>query len=134
MANIDIQVLETPAVNPETFSGYVRRRIFLHLIKKAFHHQTTTYEELAIEFDLPSTGNALGAALSPILSEVYHWCEERNLPHLTSIVVRKSGSDKGIPGAGFWWLAGVPNATREEKIALTKEYQDMVFKFFSGLL
>lgn len=76
------------------------------LIKKAQQRQTTTYQEIALEFGLPSTGNAMGRALSPLLGDIYRWSNnlQEHGVFLTALVVRKSGQDKGAPGQGFWQL------------------------------
>lgn len=96
------------------------KKITRFLIHKAQYRKTTTYEEIAIAFNLPSSGNALGGTLSPILGDIFHWCKQRGQPHLTSIVVRKSGQDAGIPGAGFWKLA------MDESILDSKQFKEMV--------
>ncbi|MNB61201.1 hypothetical protein D3C87_1116650 [compost metagenome] len=68
----------------------------------AARNTVINYETLALMMGLPSQGNALANAVSPILYDVYDWCVEAGLPHLTVLVVRKSGKDKGLPGPGFW--------------------------------
>jgi hypothetical protein len=68
----------------------------------AARNTTINYETLALMMGLPSQGNALASAISPILYDVFNWCVEAGLPHLTVLVVRKSGKDKGLPGPGFW--------------------------------
>lgn len=104
------------------------------LVQCAASSSTTTYEEVALATGLPSSGNALGATLSPILGAIFRWCQENRMPHLTSIVVRKSGADKGLPGAGFWELAGVaPNTARSEKKVMAAVFQTQVFALYNGL-
>lgn len=117
----------------------INSRVYGFLVEKASNKQTTTYEEIAIAFDLPTTGNALGATLSPILEDIFVFCESHHLPPLTSIVVRKSGVDQGIPGRGFWTLIRnivLPHEsefTRAEKEVLLKQYHNNVFVMYSGL-
>ena len=72
------------------------------LIEKAQNQETITYEDLAISLGLPSSGNALGKTLGVILGEVNEWSMKRGQPYLTSLVIRKSGEDQGLPGRGFW--------------------------------
>lgn len=121
------------AVQPNPTDG-ARLRVMMFLLRKAALGQTTTYEEIAINEGLPVKGNALGAAISPILGDIYRWCEERKLPPITAIVVRKSGGDKGLPGPGFWSLAGRENAPRKLRTELTETYQKQVFDFFIGIV
>lgn len=115
------------------------RDIIVFLIKKAMHGQTTTYQEVAIAHGLPNTGNQMSMTLSILLGDVFLWCLERRLPHLTALVVRKSGTDQGLPGRGFWLLldntdalhedVGV-DASRKVRRALTTEFQRQVFNFW----
>lgn len=119
------------------------RKVYRFLIMRAMIGELTCYEEIAIKFDLPAVGNSLGKTLSPILEHIFLWCKRRGQPHLTSIVVRKSGADAGIPGRGFWVLAlkgstfeDIADATSQEKIAkqmkvtLTSAYQKQVFDYW----
>lgn len=68
----------------------------------AVQKQTITYESLAIILGMPSKGNAMVSAISRTLYDVFNFCEKAQLPHLTVLVVRKSGKDVGLPGSGFW--------------------------------
>jgi len=83
----------------------LQQRAIVQLITLATEGRTTTYEDLALALGTPSSGNALGGTLGPILGDVFHWCVRTSMPMLTSLVVRKSGSDEGMPGRGFWELA-----------------------------
>lgn len=83
----------------------VQQRAIVQLITLATEGRVTTYEDLAFTLGTPTTGNALGGTLGPILGDVFHWCVRTKMPMLTSLVVRKSGSDEGMPGRGFWELA-----------------------------
>jgi len=91
------------------------------LTEIAARRQTTTYSELAEMLGLPTTGNALGQALSPLLYEILDWCKIHNVPPLTVLVVRKSGADAGLPGQGFWnCLNLLPLLESEETMRTTK--------------
>lgn len=68
----------------------------------AVQKQTISYESLAIILGMPSKGNAMVTAISRTLYDVFNYCEKAQLPHLTVLVVRKSGKDVGLPGSGFW--------------------------------
>lgn len=83
----------------------VQQRAIVQLITLATEGRVTTYEDLAFALGTPTSGNALGGTLGPILGDVFHWCVRTKMPMLTSLVVRKSGSDEGMPGRGFWELA-----------------------------
>lgn len=117
--------------------------VFQFLTEKAIEGQTTTYEEIALATGLPASGNALGATLSPILTRIFHWCVAHGQPHLTSIVGRKSGKDKGIPGAGYWALLAEyqafaeatddPELLQNFKITRSRNDQLAVFDFYSEI-
>lgn len=104
------------------------RSVFLYLIGKAVRGEIATYKEVALHCGLPSTGNALGGVLGPILGQVFEYCQTREMPYLTVLVVRGSGKEKGLPGEGFW------NLYRDElvfdKKDVTKTLQQQVFDYF----
>lgn len=107
------------------------RAVKSYLEAKAAAGITTTYEDIALSLRMPSSGNALGAALSPILCEIFLECREAGHPPITSIVVRKSGQDVGLPGQGFWSLMPELNPDhldREAKRVLTQNFQRRVFE------
>lgn len=108
--------------------------VFQHLITCAVQGHTTTYQETALATGLPSEGNALGAALTPLLTDIFVWCKSNRLPHLTSLVVRKSGQDVGLPGHGFWSLMELPITTsRKTRASLATVLQNEVFRMYRGL-
>lgn len=121
------------------FRPFLVRQIYAYLINKAAQGQTTNYEAIANEFGLPNKGNQLGRTLSPLLSDIYRFCESHNQPHLTVIVVRKSGELKGIPGEGFWQLfnegAVEPYAcvTLKDRRQRTPALQADVFDYWATL-
>lgn len=113
----------------------VTKAVKFFLEAKATLGLTTTYEEIAMALGLPNSGNAPGATLSPILGEIFHECEVERVPRLTSIVVRKSGQDKGLPGKGFWYLLQTHDATeldRAVKRELTAGFQRAVFDHYAA--
>jgi alkylated DNA nucleotide flippase Atl1 len=113
----------------------VTKAVKLFLEAKATIGRTTTYEEIALALGLPSSGNALGATLSPILGDIFRACENERAPRLTAIVVRKSGQDQGLPGAGFWSLLqgqGTLTLNRPAKRELTAEFQRAVFDKYAA--
>lgn len=115
----------------------VEAHIFGILVSHAINRETTNYESLAaaVGRNLPTSGSQLGQVLSPILSNIFRWCEAHNLPYLTSIVVRKSGAQQGIPGAGFWELYyeddAMREATLEQKREVIAELHADVFQYYS---
>lgn len=104
--------------------NHLNNQIALFIIEKAMQKQTTTYQEIAIKFGLPDSGNQMGVVLSPVLRDIFFWSTNNDMPPLTAIVVRKSGQDKGQPGEGFWaclkqvWNhpSEQPTLTRVEKL------------------
>jgi hypothetical protein len=112
----------------------LEQRILAYLVVKAAEMQTTTYEELALEFGLPSSGNQLGSTLSPILAHIAEWCIEKSWPKMTVLVVRKSGADMGLPGRGFWELMGFGTRTsRSDRVMFTEFFTREVFDYFGNL-
>lgn len=109
----------------------VTKKILAFLIAKAIDKETTTYEEVAIAHGLPDSGSQLGQVLSPILYDILDACRANGWPPLTSIVVRKSGADKGLPGAGFWSAFELKSVLdREIKITLCEVFHIQVFEYF----
>lgn len=112
---------------------YIHTRIFAFLMKKALTRETATYEEIALKFGLPSTGNGLGASLSPKLGHILTWCQDHGLPPISVLVVRKSGAQMGLPGRGFWSIMELEELDDEAKRIVTAKLQNEVFKCFSDL-
>jgi len=103
------------------------------LIRLAINQKTTTYREFAESLGLPTQGNALGAAITPVLTAIARWCIERSMPPLTVLVVRSSGPEKSLPGKGFWLEYGYPeNITLHERRTLTQGFTNDVYLFFSA--
>ena len=81
------------------------RQVYNFIVNAAQQHgRTVTYQEIAQGCDLPAIGNNMSAKISPILANIFMFCMIHHLPYLTSIVVRKSGNEAGLPGSGFWKL------------------------------
>jgi len=120
-------------MSKKAIENFLVKEIYVYLIKKASVGSTVCYEELAMHFGLPSSGNALGKFLSPLLGYIYAFCEDTKQPHVTAIVVRKSGADKGLPGPGFWGLHGNSEYTRDIKRTITKQLHEKIFSYW-GLL
>jgi len=99
----------------------------------AMQRQTVTYETLATLLGLPSSGSALGSAISPVLYDVFDWCNVTGLPHLTVLVVRKSGRDKGLPGPGFWKVLKGGQPEFSERVSITEELTADCYEVFSSL-
>jgi hypothetical protein len=114
-----------------SFGGeYLRRQVLAYLVNKAFKKETTTYLELATEFGLPTTGNQLGSALAPVLRDLVTWCQNRSLPPISALVVRKSGGDEGLPGSGFWPMVDEIGITKARKRELTAKYHKEIFAYY----
>lgn len=131
--NIDIMMASHERnLTRDMFRPYLIRSIYSYLVGKAFLGHTTTYEAIANEFGLPNKGNQLGSTLSPLLASIYHFCRNNQQPHLTAIVVRKSGEDKDLPGKGFWDLYNAVD-DRNERRLMTKTLQADVFTYWASL-
>lgn len=117
----------------------INSRVYAYLVERASVGETTNYEQIALQFGLPSSGNQLGSTLTPILEDIFVFCESHHLPPLTSIVVRKSGTDAGLPGKGFWTLIAKlqfesnREFTRQEKEVLLKQFHADVFRMYTRL-
>lgn len=111
----------------------VSQKVLRILIETAQNRTTITYEDLAKRLPgFPTAGSALGQALIAPLYDVLHWCKDRGVPPLTSLVVRKSGADQGIPGRGFW-EAYTPNlpVTDTLKHALIQILHEEVYEYYA---
>lgn len=126
LTNDDIQAIRRPIV---------RRWIFQKLVTLALSQKTISYRELAIEFGFPTTWPELPRSLAPILLDIYNWCEEKGWPKLTVLVVRKGGTDSGIPGPGFWkaYDGSDKKYTTAEKRDMFDVLSHEVFEYFSNL-
>jgi hypothetical protein len=113
--------------------AHLRGRIFTFLIRKAVQRDTSTYEEIALRFGLPSSGSQLAVTLSPILGDLFKWCERSGQPKITSLVVRKSGAEEGLPGRGFWTLLDLELLDTSAKRVVLKTLQNEVYTFYSAL-
>jgi hypothetical protein len=69
------------------------------LISAAHNRQTITYGQLAQVIGMGDSA----VVVTPALSRVWEYCEEKGLPHLTYLVVGKWG---GKPGTDFENLDG----------------------------
>lgn len=108
----------------------IEQQVMAYLIQCAIEHRTTTYEEVAMQFDIPTTWPTMSQRLSPILYSIFAWCEAKRLPKLTVLVVRKSGADMALPGKGFWAVCQLPHIDRKERILLTEMYTTDVYSYF----
>lgn len=118
------------------------RQVYDYITACAEKGTTSTYQEIAIACGIVSSGNRMGAVLSPILSNIFLFCLLHEMPYLTSIVVRKSGNEQGLPGGGFWKLLERTNdsamydaiftGSRARKQTVTKGFQTEVFGMFRG--
>jgi hypothetical protein len=115
----------------------LQRRALTILLERAVTDSPITYEELARQIGVPHTGNALGRALTPILTHILHWCQERGMPPLTALVVRKSGTMQGLPSPMYFSLMGITAPTRAGKGFLSKMHAthlEAIRNFFSMTL
>ena len=108
-------------------------RVYLYILETALRRTTCTYEEIAYAVGgVPTSGSGLGSTLTGPLLAVAHRAHTRGWPPLTSIVVRKSGTERGLPGAGFWTIMNEdPDMSRERKRVLTEAYHRQVWDYFS---
>lgn len=111
----------------------IAMEIYLFLVQIARQGETATYESIALRFGLPSSGNQLGSVLSPILGRIFHFCKTTGQPYLTSIVVRKSGPDRGYPGSGFWRLYSDEDFASGYVRSETPILQEEVFNYWQML-
>ena len=108
--------------NPDSRMKISHRLRYL-LIDHAKNQSTVTYRELGASLKTE------GDQLSELLDEVSDWCIEHQEPLLTSIAVRASGREKGLPGPGFWRKYGI-NVSGKAKRLETYRLQGEVFSFY----
>jgi len=131
--------MEDVKTAPTVVDGMTERQIkalyCLNILQlMAVQRQTVHYETLAIMLGLPTRGNAMANAVSLVLRDVFSFCIRAGLPPLTVLVVRKRGTDKGIPGPGFWKLYfpdTVPDL--ETRVSVTERETARCFELFSHL-
>ena len=132
-------------LNPQGVADYHKRLVLAFLVFKATYKQTTTYEEInehleqrGLNWMREPADITAHRELTKYLTDIFVWCRSRNIPHLTSLVVRKSGADQGLPGKGFWDLLMpvdplqfVDLSDRKTKAAMTRLFQNQVFDYYS---
>ncbi len=125
----DLMMLNAPEL--------LRRRALSLLLERAMTSSPITYEELARQIGVPHSGNALGRALTPILTHILNWCVDRGMPPLTALVVRKSGRMQGLPSPTFFALMGVEEPNKASKVFLAQlhaSHLEDISSFFSMTL
>lgn len=117
----------------------VNLEIFIYLERAAVERRTVSYEQVFNHLGWPNDPEHR-IMLTQHLTAIFMWCKKHNFPHLTVIVVRKSGADQGLPGKGFWDLLYPPSKSslvnlsdRDTRRALTRALQDRVFDLFELL-
>ena len=132
-------------LNHQGVSDYHKRLVLAFLILKATYKQTTTYEDInehleqrGLNWIREPANITAHRELTKYLTEIFHWCRAHNHPHLTALVVRKSGADQGLPGKGFWDLLSGPEPLqfvdlndRKTKATMTRLFQNQVFDYYS---
>ena len=84
-----------------TVTENVNQRILNFLIQEASLERTATYPMVFDSMGIP-VDNVANTRLNNALGEITDWCIENGWPILTSLVVRGSGTDRGLPARGFW--------------------------------
>lgn len=131
---MEAKTCTTPTVTEGLSIRQTRALYCLNILQlMAMQRQTVNYDTLAVMLGLPSRGNALASAISPVLYDVYDFCKANNFPHLTVLVVRKTGKDRDLPGAGFWkvHLGDLPDFAA--RVVITEELTAACFNAFSKL-
>ena len=82
---------------------------------RALRRDLITYSDLGADIGVHHRSPKLHQALGSI----WQWCDERDLPHINALVVRKSGVRRGIPGTGY--RPGGHPITREAWLAVREE-------------
>lgn len=131
-------------LNSQGVFDYHKRLVLAFLILKATYRQTTTYEDINEHLEQRGMNWMREPAditahreLTRYLTEIFHWCRTHNHPHLTALVVRKSGADQGIPGKGFWELLKpadplqhVDLSDYKTKATMARLFQNHVFDYY----
>lgn len=112
--------------------------VYRFIAMVATEGKTVTYQEIAQACNLPAIGNQMSAKISPILANIFLFCMLHDMPYLTSIVVRKSGNEAGLPGIGFWKLLervrseamydAIASGSRARKSSVASTMQADVFR------
>ena len=132
-------------LNPKGVADYHKRLVLAFLVLKATYRETTTYEDInehleqrGLNWMREPADITAHRELTKYLTEIFHWCRKRNMPHLTSLVVRKSGADQGIPGKGFWELLKpveplqyVDLSDYKTRATMARLFQNHVFDYYT---
>ena len=76
--------------------------MFHQMVRAAEARKTLTYEMITRENGFHLDGIEYGHFYSPLMERIAVFCQQRGLPPLIALVVRKSGAERGIPGNVFW--------------------------------
>ena len=129
-------------LDPQGVADYHRRLVLVFLVLKATYKQTTTYEDInehleqrGLNWIREPADITAHRELTKYLTDIFHWCRAHNHPHLTALVVRKSGADQGIPGKGFWELLKPVDPLQYDdlKATVARLFQNHVFDYYSEL-
>lgn len=126
-------------LNTKGVAEYHKRLVLAFLILKATYRNTTTYEEINEHLEQRGFNWMIEPAeitahreLTKYLTDIFHWCRAHNHPHLTALVVRKSGADQGIPGKGFWeLLKPIDRSDYKTKATVARLFQNRVFDYYT---
>ncbi len=132
-------------LNTQGVRDYHKKLVLAFLILKASCSQTVTYEDInehleqrGLNWIREPANITAQRELTKYLTDIFYWCRTRNQPQLTSLVVRKSGADQGLPGKGFWDLLNpdkslqfVDLEDRKTKATMTRLFQNQVFDYYS---
>lgn len=87
------------------------------LVRQATSRQTLTYKTFCMLLGLQYEDNDR-AVCTKVLRDISELCTRLSIPLLSSLVVRDSGREKGLPGPGFWKLLQEVHESDEDYVRL----------------
>jgi len=75
--------------------------VMAELIRAARHRGTVTYQQLAVQINLPLSGNHMSREIGQVLGEISKDELDWGRPMLSAVAVHSSGNPPG-PGVGFF--------------------------------
>ena len=106
--------------------------VMAELIRAARHRGAVTYQQLAVQINLPLRGNHMGREIGHVLGEISQdEVEQWNRPMLSAVAVHSTGNPPG-PGDGFFvWareLGRLHSDDRKREMEFWEEEKDRVYR------
>lgn len=88
--------------------------------------QTVTYSDVFQAAGLPDPEELSEGERSRYMEQFHEYQQNYELPPLDALVVRKSGDRRGVPGAGYFRVNGLPDPIGQMSSVSSEEIKDAI--------